>query len=246
VATLIGACTATTGPGRFTTPSVSPAAASPSVDAGVASSIDLPWLPPQGVVVERNGGVVFIALDGRVLAKIHGLTLPNSTEAPGAVLLQGGDQWFELDVQGSSLRPIDRERADRLHVADGRAIHLPTPPGMTVDGEPSGHWRFALLAPDGNHILAQWSGECEIPTAYLFTMQAGAAVPVTGATARDATPESFALGWTCDDRALVVLPEGACGNGINRPGVSAYDVSGRATWVTYVPRTWLARMWGSR
>ncbi len=246
IAAVVGACTTTAEPSSSTT-LASPAGASPSIDAGAASSVDLPWLPPQGVVVERNGGVVFVALDGRVLAKIHGLRLANPTEAPGAILFRrGGGGWLVFDSSRSMLRPIDRQRADRLHVADGHAIHLPTPPGMIVDGEPSGHWRFALLAPDGNHILAQWSGECEIPTAYLFTMQAGAAVPVTGAATRGSRPESFALGWTRGDRAIVVLPEGACGTGNSRPGVYAYAVSGRATWVTYVPRNWLARMWGSR
>ena len=62
------------------------------------------------------------------------------------------------------------------------------------------------LSPDGNRVLAQWSGECEVPLAYLATLQSGPPVPITGATT-DA-PESFALGWTRGDRALVLLPEG--------------------------------------
>lgn len=241
-ATLMTGCTAATPPGASTSPSEPAAGTSPSV---ATAAIALPWLPPQGVVVERNGGVVFIGLDGRVLAKIHGLRLANPTETPGAILFRrGGGRWFVLDVAGSALRPIERARADRLHEADGHAIHLPTPPGMMVNGEPAGHWRFALLAPDGNRVLAQWSGECEVPLAYIATLQSGAPVPVTGDTSE--LPESFALGWTRGDRALVVLPDGACGPGVRQPGVYAFDAPGSASMITTVPSTGLARMWGSR
>jgi hypothetical protein len=208
------------------------------------ASIDLPWLPPQGVVVERNGGIVFVALDGRVLAKLHGFGLMNPTEAPGAVLVRRGTAAFVLDAAGSMLLPVDDARATHLHVADGAAIELPTPPGMIVDGHPSGHWRFALLSPDGNRILAQWSEECEAPVAYVATLQSGPPAPLTG----DASTvlESFALGWTRGDRALAVLPTGACAAGAWQPGVYAFDAPGSATLITTVPPAGLARMWGSR
>lgn len=244
IAALLGACTTAAGPGRSTTPATSPGDESPSVDAEATAAIDLPHLPPQGVVVERQGGIVFVTLDGRVLAKVHGVQLANGTEAPGAILLQRGSEWFVLDVAGSILLPIERERADRLHETDGHAIHLPTPPGMFVNGAPVGHWRFALLSPDGNRILAQWSGECEVPRAYVVTLQSGPPVPVTGDAS--VVPESFALGWTRGDRALVVLPTGSCASGTERPGVYAFDVSGRASLITTVPRIGSARMWGNR
>ena len=216
MAAFMTACTAAMPPGNSISPSVSHGSTSSPVAPPAPASIALPWLPPQGVVVERNGGVVFVRLDGGVLAKIHGLRLANPTEAPGAILFRrGGGRWFVLDVAGSVLRPVERARADRLHEVDGHAIHLPTPPGMMVNGEPAGHWRFALLAPDGNRVLAQWSGECEVPRAYVATLQSGPPVPVTGATS-DA-PESFALGWTRGDRALVLLPEGSCGTGAGSP-----------------------------
>jgi hypothetical protein len=115
---------------------------------------------------------------------------------------------------------------------------------MVVNGEPSGHWRFALLAPDGNRVLAQWSGECEVPLAYVATLQSGPPVPITGATS-DA-PESFALGWTRGGRALVLLPQGSCCSGAWQPGVYAFDAPGLASLITTVPSTGLARMWGSR
>ena len=244
VAAIAAACTSTAAPERSTSPVVSPAVVSPSVGPGVTGLIDLPYLPPQGVVVQRQGGVAFVALDGRVLATIHGLELANPTEAPGAVLFRRGGSWFVLDREGSMLRPIERERADHLHSTDEHAIHLPTPPGMFVNGAPAGHWRFALLSPDGNRVLAQWSGECEVPRAYVATLQSGAPVPVTGEASR--VPESFALGWTRGDRALVWLPAGACASGAEQPGVYGFDIPGRASLITTLPPTGLARMWGSR
>jgi hypothetical protein len=214
------------------------------VDPEASASIDLPWLPPQGVVVERNGGIVFVAMDGRIRAKLHGFELINPTEGPGAVLVRRGHEAFVLDAAGSMLRPVEDERARRLHVADGEAIGIPTPPGMIVDGQPSGHWRFALLSPDGNRILAQWSGECDVPIAYMFTLQSGPPMPVTGESSN--VFESFALGWTRGDRALIWLPAGACASGARQPGVYAFDASGHASLVTSLPRSGLARMWGSR
>ena len=129
MAAFMTACTTATSPGTSISSSVSPGVTSPSVAPRASVSIALPWLPPQGVVVERNGGVVFVGLDGRVVAKIHGLRLANPTEAPGAILFRrGGGRWFVLDVAGSALRPIERARADQLHEADGHAsISRPRP-----------------------------------------------------------------------------------------------------------------------
>lgn len=250
VTTLLLACTSSGEPSPHreapatSAGGVTPQAVAPSPRA--PASIDCRWLPPQGVVVERNGGVVFVGLDGRVLAKLHGFGLMNPTEAPGVVLFRRGNEAFVLDVSMSMLRPIDDARAKRLHIADDAAIELPTPPGRIVYGQPSGHWRFALLSPDGNRILAQWSGECEVPTAYIVFLQGGSPVPITGAATPLHTPESLVLGWTRGDRALVTLPQGACGSGADTPGVYAFDAPGSATLITTLPPTGLARMWGSR
>jgi hypothetical protein len=86
-------------------------------------------------------------------------------------------------------------------------------------GSVAGHWRWALPSPDGEWVLAQWSGECEVPTAYL-TRTDGEGVPllpVAGGV------ESFGLGWAPDGRALVLLPRGACGAGSETPGVYLVD-----------------------
>jgi hypothetical protein len=219
----------------------SPAAVTPNPRA--PSSIELSWLPPEGVVVGRNGGIAFVTLDGRVLTVIHGLTLANPTEAPGPVLMRKGHAWYALDRAGHALRRIGREVADAMRTLDEPAIDLPAPAASMVDGEPAGHWRFALLSPGGDRILAQWSGECEVPTAYVLTLQSGPPAPVTG-PGSDGT-ESFALGWTRGGRAIAVLPYGSCGSGVAVPGVYAFDASGAASLITTVPPTGSARMWGS-
>jgi hypothetical protein len=58
-------------------------------------------------------------------------------------------------------------------------------------------------------------------------------------------PESFALGWTTDDRAVIDLPSGACGIGSGRPGVYLFSSPGRATLAHRHGPNALVRMWGS-
>jgi hypothetical protein len=241
---LIASCTGASDPPVSAERPGSPPNMSSSVAPSASAPIDLPWLPPQGVVVQRHGGIVFVAMDGSVRAKLDGFELIDPTEAPGVVLVRRGNEAFVLDAAGSMLHPVEDERAKHLHVADREAIDIPTPPGMIVNGKPSGHWRFAILSPDGNRILAQWSGECEVPIAYVVTLQSGPPVPVTGESSN--VSESIALGWTRGDRALIWLPSGACAPGARQPGVYAFDASGRASLVTSLPRFGLARMWGSR
>ena len=78
---------------------------------------------------------------------------------------------------------------------------------------PTGRWRYALPSPDGRWVLAQWSGECEVPTAYLFRVAGGAGQPVVGAEF-----ETTAVGWSPDGRAVVGLWPGGCGAASEAPG----------------------------
>jgi hypothetical protein len=85
-------------------------------------------------------------------------------------------------------------------------------PGTTQ--EVAGHWVGARISPDGAWLLAQWSGECEVPAAYLVRIADGA---VLGADGRplpppgDAAPgDSWALTWA-GDRALIAVTGGPCG-----------------------------------
>lgn len=81
-----------------------------------------------------------------------------------------------------------------------------------------GHWRFALVSPDGAWVLGQWSGECEEPAAYLIDVQSGERRSVVeGAVA------SSVIGWAPDRRAIVGLPIARCGTGADEPGTYLVD-----------------------
>lgn len=97
----------------------------------------------------------------------------------------------------------------RLVGADGSSRDLM---GPATD---VGHWRFALPSPKGDWVLAQWSGECEVPTAYL--------VGVKGGRLRPVEQSSTAIGWTRQGRAIVGLGVAVCGEGANEPGTYLID-----------------------
>ena len=134
--------------------------------------------------------------------------------------------------------------------ADGVARTVPiAPPGPTptaADAGKAGHWAWAALSPDRQTILAQWSAECEVPIAFLVDADGGMPTPVTGEDDWASSPESVALGWTTDGRALVFLPRGpACASGVPKPGVYLY--SGRGAGKLLVPaRDGRAPIKGSR
>jgi hypothetical protein len=100
----------------------------------------------------------------------------------------------------------DQRRAPRP-----RALVLPRP-------EKNGRWTKLLLSPDGSTYLGQWSGECEIQTAYLVPARRGTAWPVTDYLRGSA--QSIALGWA-GSRARVRLPQGQ--PPVRRPGVYLVD-----------------------
>ena len=121
----------------------------------------------------------------------------------------------------------DNRPPDRIDVADGRDVRtLIHGPSSVAAAKRRGHWRAALLSPDGATVLAQWSGECEVPRAFFIDTATGAAHPVTGE--RDErpfdAPNSIGLAWADDRTALVVLPDGACGPGTQPGGLYAIAV----------------------
>jgi hypothetical protein len=71
-----------------------------------------------------------------------------------------------------------------------------------------------------------------VPTAFFAPVGGGRSVPVTGEADWTKAPESAALGWTRDGRALVHLQGGACGTGVPRPGVYAFDPRGGREYIT--------------
>jgi hypothetical protein len=93
--------------------------------------------------------------------------------------------------------------------------------GAAVVAEPVedlGRWRKVFVSPDGKTLLAEWSGACEVPTAYLIAADGGRPRAITNYANGSAT--SFALGWQ-GAKARVRLPEG---EGLKvKPGIYLVD-----------------------
>jgi hypothetical protein len=95
-----------------------------------------------------------------------------------------------------------------------------------------GNWDWAAASPDGKTLLAQWSAECEVPLAFFVSASGGKPQPVTGeVAATTVSPDSVALGWTTDGRAIVFLPsQPACGTS-GGPGTYLIALDGTRTFV---------------
>lgn len=118
---------------------------------------------------------------------------------------------YRLEICGHPVQP--REDAAIVRV-DSRGRRIVAGPAETVvEGPPAGSWRSASPGP-GGRILAQWSGECEAPLAYVVA--GGRTTPAATRVGRPA--ESFALGWW-SGRPLVSEPVPLCTVGVERPGV---------------------------
>jgi hypothetical protein len=116
-------------------------------------------------------------------------------------------------------------------MGSGHARRVATAPLSGHLTRVSGHWLDVWPSPDGKLLLAQWSGECEIPTAFFITLDDGSMRVVTHHRDWTTAPESEALGWRPDGLALVRLGRGLCGTGASRPGVYAIDPAGGSTFL---------------
>jgi hypothetical protein len=115
------------------------------------------------------------------------------------------------------------------------ANHASTSASLTVPlPERHGHWTRLLLSNDGLTYLGQWSGECEIQTAYLVPARGGRPRPITNYARGSA--QSVALGWV-GRRARVRLPQGQPPS--RAPGV--YLVDPKTMAMTLERRLALAR-----
>lgn len=120
-----------------------------------------------------------------------------------------------------------RRGPDRLRVKH--------PFGRT-NGAFHGSWVWAAASPDGKTVLAQFSGECEIPMAFFVPASGGVASSVSGPYTRGEPPEnSSALGWTTDGRAIVFIPAApGCGS-THGAGVFLIAPSGETEKVASIP-----------
>ena len=125
---------------------------------------------------------------------------------------------------GQSLTAIEYRRGSGW-------VRLPVRHPFHRPGQPKvGHWAWVAESPDGATLLAQWSAECEVPIAFFVPAAGGKPRPV--ARERYGPATSTALGWTSDGRAIVDLPNSACGGSASRPGVYliAPDTDDREYW----------------
>jgi hypothetical protein len=204
----------------------------------------LPELPGQFLAVKRGAQTVLVDLKGHVLAHVDGWTPGTRLDQPQ---LYRGSRARTIDRAARRLVPF---------VPDLPAVRGGcTPVGMVGDsqlvqcsaqGDPSlalrrpdgtstplvppasthGLWVGAFASPDGKRLLLQWSDECETPFALVAPAAGGRARLVAGGKIGSGAPESYALGWTRDGRALIELPQGACGGGTAPPGVYAFAADG--------------------
>lgn len=244
----------TTGPTTSARPSATtaPATTSPTTTAAPGptasprvAGILIPGLPEQGVAVEHGGAVDLDAFGGGRVAHLDGFSIYNPTAEPSHLVLERHGTYYLLEEFERRLRPLPSKRAaDRFTGHDQPGLHLPRP---TSGGAPmAGHWRYETVDPRyGGRVLAQYSGECEVPTAFFIDLDEGDVTPVTGEADPAHSPESFALGWTIRAQAVVFLPEGACGAGSEQPGVYLYRKPGEGRLAVGTAPGSFARMWGT-
>jgi hypothetical protein len=92
----------------------------------------------------------------------------------------------------------------------------------------SGHWVDVMVSPDGGTLLAQWSGECEVPHAFFIDTEGSDPVPVVPPE-HGSMPESGGLGWDPEGAALIDFPHGYCGGTHQPPGVYSLFPGGTPT-----------------
>ncbi len=225
--------------GTTSAPAASPEA---TIATPLPHPVELPPLPSQGVVVSERRGVAFLALDGRVIMHLRHFSLYYEWTVPGPVILRHQRVYFLLDAASHRLGPVGpRDAAFPFapQFQDGLE-NLHVPHGAAPD---SGFWAYALPSPDGTRMLEQWSGECEVPNAFIASIDGSDPRPVNGSWGLGHAAESIGLGWTVDGRAVVNLLEGLCGWGMPRPGIYLVDAPGRSE-LAYAFRG-SARMWGT-
>lgn len=153
------------------------------------------------------------------------------------------DLGIDLVTSGRGVKPVDAVAiddpipgCDAVHGRGGilaAACGGPTGDGPTeirvvgADGEArrltgarhhTGHWRYALPSPDGKWVLGQWSGECEVPSAFLIEVASGRVDDVAPAAV-----ESNGIGWTPDGRATVGIGSGPCSQDTSDTGTFLVD-----------------------
>jgi hypothetical protein len=210
-------------------------------------------LPAAGFAVARGHSVVLYTLAGkrfRVLPKVRivgarfdrhpwlidsrgrylqlsgGKAEFRSMRAPNGAVARGSKCYVTDSVRGASVKLCTKPgRHLRTHLTvthGGHQLRLPRHPPQL----PGGNWQYGILSPNGQELLAQWSGECEVPQPYLVDVGTGNISPIGNVRALQA-PEGYALGWTPAGAPVVDFPTAACGSGAKSAGVYVVSLTGR-------------------
>jgi hypothetical protein len=158
--------------------------------------------------------------------------------------LEPGQDCAELDRSAAGVVETCRESEDDIF---GRELVLVTPGGSRrslvgalypdgvmpgTDQPVAGSWLRARLSPDGAWIAAQWSGECEVQTAYFVRTSDGVVFNTDGTQLGSGSPaesqSSMVLGWN-GNRALVMEEQGACSGPGNSTVRSIDPATGEGT-----------------
>jgi hypothetical protein len=224
----------------------------------------LPPLPERGLARQQGNAVVLETLRGRPLGRLAGLSLAIPRATHGLLLADRRGRFFSIDLYQHRVRQVFRmpERYPGCRFIDATMRDTLLLCGRRIDvirnvqsgrqqrsvlarapDRHGGSWAWAEFAPNGHDVLAEWSGQCEIPTAFLIS---GGKVRPYGAATYAHAPQSEALGWLPDGRAIVQFDFGACGGGIRAPGVYAVPRHGSAQLLrpTARDKPVLLSMWG--
>lgn len=206
-----------------------------------ARPVPLRRLPQQGFVVGFRRQVRFVDLEGELIYKLEGYELEGN---PGAkqIGLKGlrPRVHFRLDIDLRKLVPISSESAETFY-DEGPSPRLPIPPGSREkDIGVVGLWRYAIGSPTGV-VLGQWSGECEIPTAFWIERGRRPRI-ITGEPKLRRAQDSISLGWSKGD-ALVLLPGDGCGDSGDPPGIYVFSAPGNGELIYPTPEGARADMW---
>lgn len=239
--TLASCATGPPGADPSTTHSVAPQRSAPTAASlSPPAPIRVGALPAEGLAVDLGHEVVLLDMAGRTLHELPGYSLYFNWTVPGEVVLRRDKTFFVLRVERGVFQPLPNEAAAfDLDPQFQSHVGLPRPAG-SVPG--AGRWAYALPGPD-DLVLAQWSGECEVPNA-MFVAAGQTPWAVTGERSLP-SPESWALGWDDRGRVIVHLEEGECGTSFERPGIYAFTGPGVGELVYQDHRLSGARMWGA-
>jgi hypothetical protein len=167
------------------------------------------WQATGDATVSGDGALVTIGREARDLADGARVPMPAHCAA-GA---RDGPRWYLVCARGAS--------GPWLSLLEGGSVHVLAPRlGHGLRDGWDGFYIRAMLSPDRERLLLQYSGECEEPIAFVVSARGGRPRPVTGGDWRTA-PETVALGWMRTGAALVQQLQPACGPS-RQPGLYAF------------------------